>query len=219
MSSEESADPGPGDTASPGAGTLFIVSAPSGAGKTTLTRGLLEAEPGLAFSVSTTTRAMRPGEIEGRDYFYVSVAEFQELVANDAFLEHAFVHGNHYGTRRETVERALAAGRDLLLDIDVQGAAQVREARRRAADHGLPFFRCVSIFILPPSLEALERRLRDRRTNDEDDIRRRLERAGVEMQRAGEYDAVIVNDDAIAATERLVALYRADRAARMGAPR
>ncbi len=193
------------------AGTLYIVSAPSGAGKTTLTKGLLAAEPSIAFSISTTTRALRPGEREGVDYHYVSIEEFERLVAADAFLEHAFVHGNYYGTRRDTVANALSRGSDILLDIDVQGAAQVREARSKAANAGLPFFRTVSVFIMPPSIAILERRLRDRGTNTEEDMRRRIERATAEMQRMREYDHVIVNDDAEAATARLIALYRAER--------
>lgn len=211
--SSEGRGSSPPSAAPPIQGTLYIVSAPSGAGKTTLTRGLLAAEPDLAFSVSTTTRAPRPGEVDGIDYHFVGRDEFERLVAEGAFLEHALVHGNFYGTRRATVADALQAGNDLLLDIDVQGAAQVREARRAAEAAGLPFFRTVSIFIMPPSLEDLERRLRDRRTNTEDDIRRRLERAGVEMQRTREYDHVIVNDDVESATRKLIEFYRGDRAA------
>lgn len=195
-------------------GTLYIVSAPSGAGKTTLTRALLAAEPGLAFSVSTTTRAPRPGEVDGVDYHFVGRDEFERLVAEGAFLEHALVHGNFYGTRRATVADSLRTGHDLLLDIDVQGAAQVREAKRAADAMGLPFFRTVSIFIMPPSLEDLERRLRERRTNSEDDIRRRLDRASAEMQRIHEYDHVIVNDDVETATRKLIEFYRKDRDAR-----
>lgn len=191
-------------------GTLFIVSAPSGAGKTTLTHGLLAAQPDLAFSVSTTTRSRRPDERDGVDYHFVERAEFDRLVAKHAFLEHAFVHGNGYGTERASVEAALARGTDLLLDIDVQGAAQIRDFLKQSS-RSEQSIRCFSIFIMPPSLQALEARLRARHTNTEEDIQVRLKRAGEEMSRASEYDATIVNDDAATATLRLVEIVRSQR--------
>ncbi len=162
-----------------------MIAAPSGAGKTSLVRALMEREPGLRFSISYTTRARRPNELHGRDYFFVTRAEFDRIVADGGFLEHATVFDNSYGTAKAQVEQSLAAGQDLILEIDWQGATQVRSA--------MPD--CVSIFILPPSREELERRLRGRGTDAEDVIQRRLRDAASDMSHWGEFDYVVVNDD------------------------
>ncbi len=166
-------------------GRLFVIAAPSGAGKTSLVRALMEREPRLRFSISYTTRPRRPTEVHGRDYFFVARADFEGMVAEGGFLEHARVFDHFYGTARAPVEAALAAGQDLILEIDWQGAAQVRRA--------LP--ECVSVFILPPSREELERRLRGRGTDAEDVIRRRLADAAADMTHWREFDYVVVNDD------------------------
>jgi guanylate kinase len=166
-------------------GRLFVIAAPSGAGKTSLVRSLMEREPGLRFSVSYTTRPPRPTERPGHDYFFVDRGEFERMVANGEFLEHARVFDNYYGTARRQVEKALAAGQDLILEIDWQGAAQVRGA--------LP--ECISIFILPPSRPELERRLRGRGTDAEEVIQRRLRDAASDMTHWREFDHVVVNDD------------------------
>ena len=169
----------------PNRGRLFVVAAPSGAGKTSLVRALMEREPGLRFSISYTTRRQRPSEQHGRDYFFVDREEFDRMVAAGEFLEHAQVFDNRYGTARRVVEEALAAGQDLILEIDWQGARQVRAA--------LP--ECVSVFILPPSRVELERRLRGRGTDSEEVIRRRLRDAASDMTHWDEFDYVVVNDD------------------------
>ena len=174
-------------------GRLFVIAAPSGAGKTSLVRALMEREPGLRFSISYTTRPQRPNEQHGRDYFFVDHGEFERMVAAGEFLEHARVFDHRYGTARGPVERALAAGQDLILEIDWQGAAQVRAA--------LP--ECVSIFILPPSRAELERRLRGRGTDAEDVIRRRLRDAASDMAHWREFDHVVVNDDFTTALDQL----------------
>lgn len=166
-------------------GVLFVISAPSGAGKTTLLKRLLAVIPNLEFSVSHTTRPPRPGEQDGVDYHFIDRDGFLALRDQEAFLEWAEVHGNFYGTSREAVTAALEKGRDLCLDIDVQGAAQVR----RAAD--LP---TVFIFIAPPSLEVLEQRLRGRNTDAPEVIARRLDNARREMTEASWYDYRIIND-------------------------
>jgi len=166
-------------------GRLFVIAAPSGAGKTSLVRALMEREPGLRFSISYTTRRQRPSEQHGRDYFFVDREEFDRMVAAGEFLEHAQVFDNRYGTARRVVEEALAAGQDLILEIDWQGARQVRAA--------LP--ECVSVFILPPSRVELERRLRGRGTDSEEVIRRRLRDAASDMTHWDEFDYVVVNDD------------------------
>jgi guanylate kinase len=166
-------------------GRLFVIAAPSGAGKTSLVRALMAREPGLRFSISYTTRPQRPTEQHGRDYFFVGKDEFAQMVANGEFLEHARVFDNYYGTARRQVEEALSAGQDLILEIDWQGAAQIRAA--------LP--ECVSIFILPPSRPELERRLRGRGTDSEEVIQRRLRDAASDMTHWREFDHVVVNDD------------------------
>jgi guanylate kinase len=165
-------------------GRLFVIAAPSGAGKTSLVRALMEREPGLRFSISYTTRPQRPTEQHGRDYFFVGRDEFERMVAGGEFLEHARVFDNCYGTARRQVEQALAAGQDLILEIDWQGAAQVRTA--------LP--ECISVFILPPSRPELERRLRGRGTDAEEVIQRRLRDAASDMAHWREFDHIVVND-------------------------
>lgn len=166
-------------------GRLIVISAPSGAGKTTLVKALLAGEPNLRLSVSHTTRARRPTEEGGREYHFVSVAQFQALIAQGAFLEHARVFDNYYGTSREFVQQQLAAGHDVLLEIDWQGAQQVRQA--------LP--ECISVFILPPSQRALAERLARRATDTSDVIARRLADAAADMAHYREFDYVVVNDD------------------------
>lgn len=177
-------------------GRLFVIAAPSGAGKTSLVRALMEREPGLRFSISYTTRRQRPTEQHGRDYFFIDREEFDRMVAAGEFLEHAQVFDNRYGTARRFVEDALARGQDLILEIDWQGARQVRAA--------LP--ECVSIFILPPSRAELERRLRGRGTDSEEVIQRRLRDAAADMTHWDEFDYVVVNDDFEAALEELRAI-------------
>ncbi|MBO3708737.1 MAG: guanylate kinase [Candidatus Accumulibacter sp.] len=182
-------------------GHLFIVSAPSGAGKTTLVRLLLENDPALSVSVSHCTRAPRTGEQDGREYHFVGVAEFLEQVAAGGFLEWAEVHCNYYGTARSVVEAALRDGQDMLLEIDWQGAQQVRKR----------FPAAIGIFILPPSLAELERRLSARATDSAETIRRRLAAAREEMRHVGEFDYVIINDDLQRALHDLLAVIRAAR--------
>jgi guanylate kinase len=165
-------------------GRLFVISAPSGAGKTSLVEALLERYPGLKVSVSHTTRKPRPHELQGREYHFVSVPEFQKLVAQGQFLEHAQVFDNYYGTGRQTVERLLASGTDVVLEIDWQGARQVRQA--------LP--ECITIFILPPSRQALQERLERRQTDSAETIARRLRDAVSDMRHASEFDYIVVND-------------------------
>jgi guanylate kinase len=173
------------DAKRPARGRLFVIAAPSGAGKTSLVRALMEREPGLRFSISYTTRKQRPNEVHGRDYFFVSREEFDRMVAAGEFLEHATVFDNSYGTSHRQVEASLEVGQDLILEIDWQGAQQIRRT--------LP--ECQSIFILPPSRAELERRLRGRGTDSEDVIQRRLRDAAGDMGHWREFDFVIVNDD------------------------
>jgi guanylate kinase len=166
-------------------GRLFVIAAPSGAGKTSLVKALLERRPQLRLSISHTTRKPRPTEEEGREYFFVSADKFGELTHAKQFLEHAQVFDNHYGTGRAPVEAALASGRSVILEIDWQGARQVRAS--------LP--ECVTIFILPPSRDALEKRLRERKTESDAAIARRLADAVGDMSHVSEFDYVVVNDD------------------------
>jgi guanylate kinase len=163
---------------------LFVIAAPSGAGKTSLVASLLEARPNLVVSVSHTTRKPRVNEVEGRDYHFVTPASFHELVGKNAFLEHAQVFDNFYGTGAAQVRDKLAAGKDVLLEIDWQGARQVRRAMPDST----------SIFILPPSRVALEQRLRERRTDSAETITRRLAEASSDMSHYDEFDYVVVND-------------------------
>ena len=180
----------------PSTGKLFVISAPSGAGKTSLVKALLEARTTLVVSVSHTTRAQRTHEVPGRDYNFVSVPEFERLVAEGAFLEHARVFDNRYGTGRAQVSDRLAAGSSVLLEIDWQGARQVRNT--------VPD--CVSIFILPPSRAVLEERLRSRGTDSAQVIARRLADAAADMSHCPEFDYAVVNDDFKRAVSELLSI-------------
>jgi guanylate kinase len=202
--SENSATPLP-----PGlrTGRLHVISAPSGAGKTSLVKALLAARPSLAVSVSHTTRTMRPTEVDGRDYHFVNNAEFDRLAATGAFLEHARVFDNQYGTGRDQVNAKRAAGHDVLLEIDWQGARQIRAS---APD-------CVSIFILPPSRAALEERLRSRRTDSEAVIARRLADAATDMSHCLEFDYAVVNDRFEQAVADLLAIIDCPEGTRVAA--
>jgi guanylate kinase len=177
-------------------GQLWVIAAPSGAGKTSLVRALLARDPSLKFSISYTTRARRSSEVDGRDYFFVSEPQFLEMVREDAFLEHARVFDHWYGTGREHVAALRSAGFTVVLEIDWQGARQVRA--RAPGSQG--------VFILPPSVAELERRLRGRKTDSEAVIDRRLKDALGDMTHWGEFEHVIVNDDFDAALERLAAV-------------
>ena len=165
-------------------GLMFVLSSPSGAGKTTLSRLLMERTPGLTMSVSATTRPMRRGEVDGRDYHFIDKAKFEQMAERNELLESAIVFDNRYGTPRAPVEAALAAGKDVLFDIDWQGTQQLREKAR--AD-------VVSVFILPPSAADLEKRLHSRAQDSDDVIRGRMSRASHEMSHWAEYDYVIIN--------------------------
>ena len=177
-------------------GNLFIISGPSGAGKGTLVKELAGRVPDLWVSVSVTTRAPRPGEVEGRHYFFISGDEFDELVATDGLLEWAEVHGNRYGTPRAAVDAQVALGRQVVLEIDPQGAFQVKSHRHDS----------VLVFILPPSWDELTRRLVGRGSETEAQVETRLETARRELELVGEYDHVVINDDVPRATQELVAI-------------
>ena len=182
---------------------LFVIAAPSGAGKTTLVHATVMNSPDLRFSISYTTRPQRSNEVDGRDYHFIDTAQFEKLRAEDGLLESATVFDNFYGTSREQVEEILSDGHNVLLEIDWQGARQVRES--------MPD--CVTIFVLPPSLAELERRLRDRRTDSDEVIKRRLRDAVSDMGRWGEFDYVIINDDLDQAVAKLEAVLGGDGAA------
>lgn len=182
-------------------GNLFIISAPSGAGKTTLARGLNEALPNTAFSISHTTRPQRRNEIHGVDYYFVSEREFREMVDQGEFLEYARVYGNWYGTSKAAVSSLMEQGKTVLLDIDWQGARDVR----------LRMPGSLSIFILPPSLDELEKRLRERNQDSDGVIQRRMDQARDEMQHADEYEFVVVNDDFDHALRELCAIVSGER--------
>jgi guanylate kinase len=182
-------------------GKLYVVAAPSGAGKTTLVRLLLDNEPGVHLSISYTTRAPRPGEADGREYHFVDVATFRAMMVRGDFLEWAEVHGNFYGTSKVWIGDQLAAGHDVLLEIDWQGAQQVRAV----------FPEAIGVFILPPSMEELTRRLTGRGTDSAEVIERRLAAAQAEMRHVGEFDYVIINDGLEQALEDLRAVVRASR--------
>jgi guanylate kinase len=183
-------------------GLMLVLSSPSGAGKTTLSRKLLASDSSVAMSVSTTTRAPRSGEEEGADYFFVSPSMFTQMAQGGAFLEHALVFGHHYGTPREPVQMALAKGRDVLFDIDWQGTQQLRQ---QAGDD------LVSIFVLPPSHEELERRLRARAQDTEDVVQARMSRANNEISHWAEYDYVVINDDLDSTLQKIRTILDAER--------
>ena len=177
-------------------GNLFIVSAPSGAGKTSLVKALLESTPDIKLSVSYTTRAPRPGEVDGREYHFVSRETFMEMAQRGDFLESAEVYGNLYGTSQSWIEGEIAGGHDILLEIDWQGAAQVRKI----------FTGCIGIFILPPSLEALETRLTGRKQDSAEVIAQRLQAARDDISHVAEFDYVIINDKLDEAVQQLRAV-------------
>ncbi len=181
-------------------GSLLVLSAPSGAGKTTLVKALLARDPSLRFSISYTTRPPRPGETNGKDYCFVDRSQFQQMISQGEFLEHAEVFGNCYGTSRAQVAALRADGHDVLLEIDWQGARQIRA---NAPD-------CKTVFILPPSVAELERRLRSRATDSEDVIRRRLGQALDDMSHWAEFGFVVVNAQLDEAVDGLIAVLRED---------
>jgi guanylate kinase len=183
-------------------GLMFVLSSPSGAGKTTLSRLLIERMPGLRMSVSVTTRAKRPGEVDGKDYRFVDKARFEEMVKRHELLEWATVFDNRYGTPRAPVEAALSAGQDVLFDIDWQGTQQLREKAR--AD-------VVSVFILPPSAADLEKRLHSRAQDSDRVIRGRMSRASHEMSHWAEYDYIVINRDVDEAFTEVQSILKAER--------
>jgi guanylate kinase len=182
-------------------GLLFVVTAPSGAGKSSLIKGLLAADRAVALSVSYTTRAPRPGEMDGREYHFVDAGRFKAMLERGEFLESAEVHGHRYGTSQKSIEQTRASGRDLVLEIDWQGAEQVRRLHPDA----------IGIFILPPSMAELERRLRARAQDSEPVIQRRLHNAAEEMTHAVEFKYAIINKDFDEALQDLKAIVRAER--------
>jgi guanylate kinase len=190
-------------------GLMLVLSSPSGAGKTTVSRRLLEADPGVALSISVTTRKQRPGEVDGRDYYFIDSARFESMVEKGELLEWAQVFGHRYGTPREPVEAALESGRDVLFDIDWQGTQQLRERARGDM---------ASIFVLPPSIAELERRLRVRAQDVERVIQERMAKAGEELSHWAEYDYVIVNDDIERAFDQVRAILAVERLKRERQP-
>ena len=183
-------------------GLMFVLSSPSGAGKTTLTRMLIDEIADLRMSISVTTRPMRPGEVDGKDYYFVDQAKFDQMVANDELLEWAKVFDNCYGTPKAPVEHALANGHNVLFDIDWQGAQQLYS--RAPKD-------MVSVFILPPSVQALEQRLHTRAQDSDDVIRGRMKKAGDEMSHFDAYDYIVVNDNIGIAFEAVKSILRAEQ--------
>lgn len=191
-------------------GLMLVLSSPSGAGKSTISRALLKRHPDLTMSVSATTRPKRPGEVEGKDYYFIDTSRFEGMVANGEFLEHAKVFDNYYGTPRGPVEEALRAGKDVLFDVDWQGTQQLRQNARDDL---------ASIFILPPSVEELERRLYARAQDPEDVVKRRMAKATSEMSHWAEYDYIVVNEEipqSVAEAEAILAAERLKRERRVG---
>jgi len=183
-------------------GLMLVMSSPSGAGKTTIARELLGRDSEIAMSVSATTRPPRPGEVAGKDYFFVSEEEYQRMVSKGEFLEHAKVFDNYYGTPREPVEKILKSGNDVLFDVDWQGTQQLRENARDDL---------VSIFVLPPSTEELSRRLTERAQDSEDVVRKRMAKASDEMSHYIEYDYIIVNHEIDESVEQVQSILEAER--------
>ncbi|GGD15225.1 guanylate kinase [Pyruvatibacter mobilis] len=183
-------------------GLMFVMSSPSGAGKTTLSRGLLDTDEEIVMSVSATTRNPRPGEVDGKDYYFVSVEDFGLMVNRGEFLEHAKVFDNYYGTPRGPVEEALSGGKDVLFDIDWQGTQQLKENAREDV---------VSIFILPPSTQELERRLHTRAQDSAEIVAKRMAKAADEMSHWAEYDYIIVNQDLDKSRTQIRAILDAER--------
>jgi guanylate kinase len=190
-------------------GLMLVLSSPSGAGKTTIARRLLEAEPDLVLSVSVTTRPKRPGEADGVDYSFIERARFAAMIEHGELLEHAEVYGHGYGTPRALVDRTLAGGRDVLFDIDWQGAQQLREVAGEDM---------ASVFILPPSTRELERRLRRRAQDPEEVVRRRLDQVAADVTHWAEYDYVLVNSDLDASIRGVRAILAAERLRRRRQP-
>ena len=182
-------------------GLLVVISAPSGGGKGTILKELFAKDDNLVLSVSATTRSPRPGEEHGKQYYFLQKEEFEELISQGKMLEYAQYVGNYYGTPREPVEQWMAQGKDVVLEIEVQGGAQIKKR--------MPG--CVSIFILPPSMEVLEKRLRDRGTEEDATVRKRLEKAREEIPHAKDYDYVVFNDRLEDAVEDLRAILRAEK--------
>jgi guanylate kinase len=182
-------------------GKLFILSAPSGTGKTSLTKALLQKNIGLSLSISFTSRSMRHGEVEGRDYYFVERKIFEQMLENGEFIESAEVYGNLYGTSQKWINEAIDSGQDVLLEIDSQGAQQIRKF----------FSNMVSIFVLPPSLEVLENRLRNRNQDCQEVIAQRMASAREEIGHVSEYDYVIINEDIDRALKDLVCVVQAER--------
>jgi guanylate kinase len=183
-------------------GLLLVLSSPSGAGKTSLARSLLESDPNIALSVSVTTRKPRPGEIDGRDYWFIDEARFKEMIAGEQLLEWAIVFGNYYGTPRAPIDKAIGEGRDVLFDIDWQGTQQLSE--RMAGD-------LVRVFVLPPSADALERRLTQRAQDPPDVVAKRMAKASDEISHWAEYDYVIINADLAESIAGLRSILAAER--------
>lgn len=183
-------------------GLMFVLSSPSGAGKTTITRALLKNNPGLVISISATTRQRRPGEVDGQDYYFVDISQFNQMVENGEMLEHAKVFSNYYGTPRLPVEEALSRGQDVIFDIDWQGTQQLREQRESDL---------VTLFILPPNSKELERRLRSRAQDTEETIRHRMDKASDEMTHFSEYDYVIINNNVEVAIQAAQTILDAER--------
>ena len=183
-------------------GLMLVLSSPSGAGKTTISRRLLAEEPGIRMSVSATTRPRRPGEVHGQDYFFEDSEDFQLMVNRDELLEHAKVFGNYYGTPRAPVEDALSDGKDVLFDIDWQGTQQL-EAKMRDD--------LVSVFIVPPSVAELERRLKTRAQDSDEVVAQRMSKAADELSHYPEYDYIILNDDVESSVASVRAILRAER--------
>jgi guanylate kinase len=183
-------------------GLMFILSSPSGAGKTTITRALLQNNTELTNSISATTRPRRPGEVQGQDYYFMDPPAFNEMVENGELLEHAKVFGHYYGTPRGPVEQALSQGKDIIFDIDWQGTQQLREMARDDL---------VTVFILPPSSQELERRLRARGRDTEEEIVKRMAKAADEMTHYSEYDYVLINNDVEKAIHQAQLILNAER--------
>ena len=183
-------------------GLMLVLSSPSGAGKSTISKALLKSDGGLTMSVSATTRPMRPGEVEGEDYYFIDQDKFEAMVRDGEFLEHATVFENSYGTPTAPVEKALSEGRDVLFDVDWQGAQELSER----SPHAL-----VSVFILPPSMAELERRLTDRDQDSADVVASRMARAANEISHWGEYDYVVVNRELECAAASVLGILQAER--------
>jgi guanylate kinase len=190
-------------------GLMLVLSSPSGAGKTTISRALLAGDPNLSMSVSVTTRAPRPGEVEGKDYYFVTVPEYDRMVRDGEFLEHAKVFDNFYGTPRSHVHKVLSAGNDILFDIDWQGTQKLTAGTREDV---------VTIFVLPPSHDELERRLRARAQDSDEIVRGRMARASDEMSHFAEYDYVVVNNDIEKSIAEVRSILAAERLRRTRQP-